>query len=250
MSDLIYSIRLLMRELNLNNIAANEFHLHENSEMSQLEFLEYILSEEQRMRKLKKHERRLRQGNIPQLEYDITVDGINKEQLNRILTLGFTETYGNLIIVGQCRTGKTSLASSLGQRMILREKIVYYVKYYDLMDILYTRATSPAAKRKYDYIMTSDMIIIDEVLYTGITGEDLTALFRFVSSVNDIASIVIITNRYFDEWLDASEDEFLMQTLIERLLGDCEIFKTQTLQSDLLPTRTPRKKSVKKSSKK
>ena len=40
MSDLIYSIRLLMRELNLNNIAANEFHLHENSEMSQLEFLE------------------------------------------------------------------------------------------------------------------------------------------------------------------------------------------------------------------
>ena len=104
MSDLIYSIRLLMRELNLNNIAANEFHLHENSEMSQLEFLEYILSEEQRMRKLKKHERRLRQGNIPQLEYDITVDGINKEQLNRILTLGFTETCGNLIIVGQCRT--------------------------------------------------------------------------------------------------------------------------------------------------
>ena len=139
MSDLIYSLRLLMRELNLNNIAANEFHLHENSEMNQLEFLEYILSEEQRMRKLKKHERRLRQGNIPQLEYDITVDGINKEQLNRILTLGFTETYGNLIIVGQCRTGKTSLASSLGQRMILREKIVYYVKYYDLMDILYTK---------------------------------------------------------------------------------------------------------------
>ena len=42
----------------------------------------------------------------------------------------------------------------------------------------------------------------------------------------------------------------LMQTLIERLLGDCEIFKTQTLQNDLLPTRTPRKKSVKKPNKK
>ena len=159
MSDLIYSLRMLMKELNLNNIAANEFHLHENEEMSQLEFLEYILSEEQRMRKLKKHERRLRQGNIPMLEYDVTADGINRDQLNNILTLGFTETNGNLIVVGQCRTGKTSLAASLGQRMILREKIVYYVKYYDLMDILFTKATSPAAKRKYDYIMTSDSLL-------------------------------------------------------------------------------------------
>lgn len=242
MSDLIYSLRALMRELNLNNIAANEFKLCENTDMSQLEFLEYILSEEQRIRLIKKNARRLRQGNVPQLQYNINVDGVNKEQLDRIMNLKFAETYGNLIIIGQCRTGKTSLAASLGTRMILRGKIVYYIKYYDLMEILFSKDTNPTSKRKYDYIMTSDMIIIDELLYTGISSDELTTLFRFISTINGVASIVVVTNRYFDEWLDASDDEFLMQTLIERLIGDCEIFKTQIVQNDLLPTRGPKKK--------
>ena len=137
---------------------------------------------------------------------------------------------------------KNIACSFVGARMILRGKIVYYIKYYDLMEILFSKDTNPTSKRKYDYIMTSDMIIIDELLCTGISSDEFTTLFRFISTINGVASIVAVTNRYFDEWLDASGDEFLMQTLIERLLGDCEIFKTQVVQNDLLTTRCPKKK--------
>ena len=131
--------------------------------------------------------------------YRDNVDGVNKEQLDRIMDLKFTETYGNLIIIGQCRTGKTSLAASLGTRMILRGKIVYYIKYCDLMEILFSKDTNPTSKRKYDHIMRSDMIIIDELLYTGISSDELTTLFRFIFTINGVASIVVVTNRYFDE---------------------------------------------------
>lgn len=179
--------------------------------------------------------------------YNKDIEGINKEQLRRILTLGFTESHGNIIIICQCRTGKTALAATLGENFVIRDKRVYYIKIYDLLDILFTRNESPAAKRKYEYIISGDMVIIDEFLYTRISMEELTVLFRFISLINDLVSIVIVTNRYFDEWLDASEDEFLMQTMIERLLGDCEIFKTQTLQSELLPSRTPKRKKINKS---
>ena len=83
--------------------------------------------------------------------------------------------------------------------MILRGKIVYYIKYCDLMEILFSKDTNPTSKRKYDHIMTSDMIIIDELLYTGISSDELTTLFRFIFTINGVASIVVVTNRYFDE---------------------------------------------------
>lgn len=242
MSESPGAIKILMRQLNLNNVGAPDFILKEDESMSRLGYLEFILNEEQRMRTEKKYQRRLRQGNIPPLVYNSKVSGINVEQLNRILTLGFTESRGNLIIIGQCRTGKTALASTLAENFISHNQAVYYIKIYDLIEILADRSTSPAAERKYEYMLSSGMIIIDEFLYTGITDTDLALLFRFISMVNDLSSIVIITNRYFDEWLDATEDEFLMQTLIERLIGDCEVFRTQPLKNELLPTRTPKRK--------
>lgn len=242
MDNLAYDIRVLMRELNLNNVCAPSFELENNPNMSNLEYLEYVLSEEQRMRVQKKYERRMRQGNIPLGSYDKTVNGINKEQLNRILTLGFTHGNENLIIIGQCRTGKTALAATLAESLITQNEVVYYVKLYDLLEILANKSVSPAGKRKYDYMMTSKMVIVDEFLYTSISNSELVQLFRFLSALNECASIVIITNRYLDEWLDAAEDEFQMQTLMERLLGNCEVFRTQALKEDLLPERTPKRK--------
>lgn len=246
MDDLVYRVRILMRKLNLNNVCDPSFELKEDESMSQLEFLEHVLSEEQRLRAIKKFDRRLRQGNIPSMTYNQKISGINKEQLNRILTLGFTETNRNLVIIGQCRTGKTSLAALLSEMMISRNEVVYYIKIFDLLDILANRNASPAAKRKYDYMMSSKMVVIDEFLYTSISNAEQVLLFRFISAINDVTSLLIVTNRFFDEWLDAAEDEFLMQTMIERLLGDCEVFKTQVLQNDLLPTRSPKKKQTKK----
>ncbi len=247
MDDVAYRVKVLARKLNLHNISQPGYKLDEAEDMSQLEYLEYILTEEQRMRSAKKHEKLLRQGHIPELTYDRTVQGINKEQLNRLMTLGFTETFSNLVIVGQCRTGKTSLASFLAELVIGENETAYYIKLNDLLDVLANKNASPAAKRKYEYMMTSTMVIIDEFLYTSINNAEQVLLFRFISAINDGTSLVLITNRFFDEWLDAAEDEFLMQTMIERLLGDCEVFKTQPLKNEFFPIRRPQKKARKNS---
>ena len=232
----VLQVKLLMKELNLNNISEYGFDLSEKEGMSYLDYIEYILSEEKRLRIIKRNERRLRTGNVPIKEYDPYVEGINRIALDRILTLEFVGRRSNIIIYGQCQTGKTSLASELARKVINQNANVYYINVCDLIRMLQNRDLT-ANKRKLDYMATSEMLIIDEFLYTALERDELTAIFRFLSTINEFVSIVLITNRYFDEWIDLSDDELLMQSLIERITSDCEVFKTQQLENVFIPPR-------------
>ena len=93
------------------------------------------------------------------------------------------------MIVGDCATGKTSLASEIGGYALTKLAKVQYITQEDLL--LAIRNQSPRWKK----ILKSEMLIIDDVLYIAPTDAELTTFYKAITFLSETHSLVIVTNR-------------------------------------------------------
>ena len=76
--------------------------------------------------------------------------------------------------------------------------------------------------QRYKYWLSCSLIIIDDMMYTGLSDEELMLFYHTVMLLNETRSIVIITNRELSGWSQSGNDRHLMQTLIERLSANSQ----------------------------
>ena len=79
--------------------------------------------------------------------------------------------------------------------------------------------------RRFRYFTASSLIIIDDMMYTGVRSEDLVGFYHSIMLLNETRSIIFITNRELSSWLEATEDRHLMQTLIDRITVNSQIIR-------------------------
>lgn len=146
-------------------------------------------------------------------------------QIERLEELEWIEKDQNLIVIGKCGCGKTSLAAHLG-RMALEAGIkVSYNSYDDFLYTIDNKATSEKQRQRFKYFTQSSLIIIDDMMYAGIRDEDLVKFYHSIMLLNETRSVIFITNRELSSWLDGTADKHLMQTLIDRITANSQIIR-------------------------
>ena len=85
--------------------------------------------------------------------------------------------------------------------------------------------TIPKAEATFSYMKECDLIIIDDVFYVEPTRAELQSFYRAISFLNETRSIIFITNREISAWIDAVEDKHLCQTLLDRVMVNCQIVR-------------------------
>ena len=221
----INSIQQLAKSLNLFHIADGSVDLHTES-LSNLDYLEYVLRAESNMRLQSRAARLKRRSKLPQKQYDDTV--LNSGQLwqiEQLETMEWTSSFQNLLIIGKCATGKTSLAVRIGEKAINSGIQTYYSTADNFITVIRNTEKLPKADSIFNYMKNSDLIIIDELFYTDYTREELHLLYRGLMFLNETRSIIFVTNREVSSWTDASEDRHLMQTLTDRILSGSQILR-------------------------
>ena len=221
----INSIQQLAKSLNLFHIADGSVDLH-NESLSNLDYLEYVLRAESNMRLQSRAARLKRRSKLPQKQYDDTV--LNSGQLwqiEQLETMEWTSSFQNLLIIGKCATGKTSLAVRIGEKAINSGIQTYYTTADNFITVIRNTEKLPKADSIFNYMKNSDLIIIDELFYTDYTREELHLLYRGLMFLNETRSIIFVTNREVSSWTDASEDRHLMQTLTDRILSGSQILR-------------------------
>lgn len=221
----INSIQQLAKSLNLFHIADGSVDLH-NESLSNLDYLEYVLRAESNMRLQSRAARLKRRSKLPQKQYDDTV--LNSGQLwqiEQLETMERTSSFQNLLIIGKCATGKTSLAVRIGEKAINSGIQTYYSTADNFITVIRNTEKLPKADSIFNYMKNSDLIIIDELFYTDYTREELHLLYRGLMFLNETRSIIFVTNREVSSWTDASEDRHLMQTLTDRILSGSQILR-------------------------
>lgn len=210
-------IQELAKILNLQNIANGTIDLNQET-ISNKEYLYQILLEEVNIRSVNRLKEAKKVSRLKQMIFDETkiTDGL-KWQLSKIKEIDFANKKQNIFIIGECSTGKTSLASNIGMDALDRGAKVVYLT----LDELLTEAK--LKKGIWNNILNSDVLILDDVFYLSPTDEELIEIYKLLMFLQETRSIILITNRTLNSWKNMKVDTHLIETLAKRLLQDAQI---------------------------
>ena len=210
-------IQELAKMLNLQNVANGTIDLNDES-LSNKDYLYKILLEEVNVRNANKLKDVKRSSRLKQLTFDETriTDGL-KWQLSKLREFDFALKKQNIFIVGDCSTGKTSLASTIGMNALEKGAKVMYLTLDDLM------LESKLKKKCWNNVLNADLIIVDDVFYLTPTEEELVQIYKLMMFLQETRSIILVTNRPLSSWKDMKVDTHLIETLEKRLMQDAQI---------------------------
>ena len=210
-------IQELAKILNLQNIANGTIDLNQET-ISNKEYLYQILLEEVNIRSVNRLKEAKKVSRLKQMIFDETkiIDGL-KWQLSKIKEIDFANKKQNIFIIGECSTGKTSLASNIGMDALDRGAKVVYLT----LDELLTEAK--LKKGIWNNILNSDVLILDDVFYLSPTDEELIEIYKLLMFLQETRSIILVTNRPLSSWKNMNIDTHIVETLAKRLMQDAQI---------------------------
>ena len=221
----ISEIQAVAKELNLQNLARGVIDLSAASP-KRLEFLKDVLCAELDIRKQNAMIKREKEAKLPRSHF--VKPGLNSGaewQIEKLESLEWIEEDRNLIILGDCATGKTAFASHIGRKALAADIRVAYTTLEDYLLTVRNKGRRDTDRKRFQYYLSCSLIIIDEVMYMALTNEELTMFYQSSMLLNETRSIVLITNRELSSWTDAAEDKHLMQTLVARLTSNSQILR-------------------------
>jgi DNA replication protein DnaC len=201
----------------------------DREEPSYIEFLRQVLTAEAVARQDKARERRLRQARFPEQKtlesFDFTFQtSVNRRHLLRLMELDWLEKSFNLVFLGPPGIGKTHLAISFGLKAVDAGYWVNFLTMPELMHILKTEAISAKSRRRMKHVRQADLVIIDEVGFLPVDRQEANLLFQFVADKYQNTSLIVTSNKGFDEWPEYLGDPVITTAILDRLVNHCEIF--------------------------
>jgi DNA replication protein DnaC len=201
----------------------------ELKDSSYQEFLETVLEGEIKTREKRAQEIRLKNACFPSLKtldnFDFDFQkSISKKKINRLLDMDWIDNIFNLIFLGPPGVGKTHISVALGYRAIEMGYRVTYTTMDHLMYALKTSDISRRSKSKVNKIHSSELVIIDEVGYLPITRDEANLFFKLVSELYEQTSVIITSNKGFEDWNELLGDPALTTAILDRLTYKCELF--------------------------
>lgn len=199
------------------------------NDMSYLEFLHHILREEISAREKRSRDRRLQAAELPYIrtpdDFDYTFNNsVTRRQINQLLDLTWVKSAYNIIFLGPSGVGKTHLAVTLGVQAIEQGYKVSFTTMERLIKLLKTEEISVRARQKLRKLTNSDLVIIDEIGFQPITRQEANLFFQVISNLYEQRSVIITSNKGFDEWAELMQAPVITAAILDRLTHHSEIF--------------------------
>jgi DNA replication protein DnaC len=194
---------------------------------SALQVLEQLLKTENEERARRSLERRLRLSGIksfkPMADFDWGWPSkIERDVLERVLTLDFMGEARNVILVGRNGLGKTMIAQNICHAAILKGHTVLFRSAAALLEEL-QRQTPDGRRRKLHAYAKVGLLCIDEVGYLSFDDKAADLLYEVVNRRYERKSVILTTNRPFREWNEVFPNATCIVTLLDRLLHHADV---------------------------
>lgn len=192
------------------------------------ELLHEVFQYEVECREKKNCEKLMKWAEFPeQLTFDSfsleEQSAVGEKQLNVLKELSWVDECFTLIMMGPTGAGKTHLSTALGIHAIENGYQVSFISMERLIYVLKTREYINKSKIRYKRIESSDLIIIDDVMYMAYEPQEAHLFFQFIYELYDKAAFILTSNKGPGEWGKFLGDPTLTTAILDRLLHRSEI---------------------------
>ncbi len=230
--DKLEIIKEYAQKLKLDYLNINLSSIIENADIKDLSYQDLllnILKNEMYLKEKKAQERRIKNAGFPVLktidEFDLNFQrSITKRQINQLLEMEWIDRMYNLIFLGPPGVGKTHLSIALGYKAVEMGYKVSFITMDSLMHCLKTQEISRKSKGKINKILSSSLLLIDELGYLPITREEANLFFQLISALHEQTSLIITSNKGLEDWTELLGDPALTTAVLDRITYRCELF--------------------------
>ena len=202
--------------------------LDDHADISLVEGLHELLSEELREREALLQERRLKKAHLPYekrvMDFDFQFQPkINKAEILDLHTLRFLDKHENLLFIGNSGVGKTHLAISITLEALEKGYSSYFCMSTELVDRLLRANQKGTLERVLKQYANYDVLVIDEVGYLPFSRDGASLLFQLINMRYEKKSTLITTNIPLSQWSEFLQDKKLTNALLDRLVHHSKV---------------------------
>lgn len=216
-------LRGRLRQLGLLGLLARYDELRDEP------WLERVITVEHEERLHRGLERRLKTGRLgrfkPMADYDWSWPRvIDREAIEALFGLRFLAEEANVVVVGPNGTGKTMLAKNLAHTVIASGRTARFVTASSMLTELASQDGVAALGRAFRRYTSPALLVIDELGYVAYANRHADMLFEVTNRRYESGrSIVITTNRAFQDWGELFPNATCVVPLVDRLVHRSEI---------------------------
>ena len=190
------------------------------------DFLSLLLEDEANQRGDNKQRRLYQQAKLPfekgLEDFDFTFQpSIKKKEILELAACQFIQRKENIIFIGQPGTGKTHLSVSLALRALGYGCRVLFTTVWEVINTLQQSRADFSYHKKVQQYLKPDLLVLDELGYRSMAENTVEDFFEIISQRYEKGSIIITSNRDFQNWDKIFIDKTLTGAILDRLIHHC-----------------------------
>ena len=191
-------------------------------QLAPVEFLALLLDDELERRSQQRLARHLAQSGcdahktLAHFDFAAT-PGVNRSFIMDLAACTFIGRHENLLLCGPTGVGKSHLANGLAIEAMKRDLRVLSRPVQRLLADLHAARANGSYPRLLARVLTVDLLVLDDFGLQPLSAQAAQDLYEIISERYERGSLIMTSNRAFEEWAEVFGNELLASAALDRL---------------------------------
>lgn len=194
-------------------------------QMTQDQFIYHLVASEWNDRRNRAIARAIKQASFRYTafleEIDYTFErGLDRNQVERLASLDFIKDNKNVFITGPTGTGKSYLATALGNKACQDGYKVFYANTAKLMSSLKIAKVKGTILNEFKRIERVDLLILDDFAMQAFDSSSRGIMMDIIEDRHQRKSTMLTSQVPVKDWYDAIGEKTMADAILDRLVHD------------------------------